>query len=223
MKRTRFFTTLLALFLSLTAWVEPAVAAGLGVAGGNLRALAPPGSAANRLTPSQAVQLHGLMAMQSDIAFRYVPDGCYARAHLMLRKMQARGVQAGKVWAFPTYQGEALQAPGGLTWAYHVAPVVRVRYANGDFDMVLDPSLFNGPVTVVDWARPLTTAQGHFLFPCRTALGGRPVLPNGKLAAGSYTPGGELPSPRRPSHDGSVQDPGASCTIRGSVNPCPLR
>jgi hypothetical protein len=59
--------------------------------------------------------------------------------------------------------------------------------------MLMDPSLVNGPVTEFDWARPLTTAQGHFPFRCRTAFRERPVFPDGMLAAGSYTPGGDPP------------------------------
>jgi hypothetical protein len=157
--------------------------------------------ASRHLTLHEAEELHALMAAQSDLAFSYVPDGCSARAQLMVRRMQGLGIKVGKVWAFPRSQKDSLQvvtplAPGGrVQWCYHVAPLVRVRHGHHDVDMVIDPSLCHGPVTVEEWARVQKTSAGHIPFVAKTAYGERPLLPNGHRAKGSYTPKGDPPNP----------------------------
>ncbi len=181
MIRRNFLTTLIT--LGLIAWTAAAA------------------SAAHRLTLHEAEELHALMAGQSDIAFNYVPDGCSARAQLMVRRMQGLGIKAGKVWAFPRSDKESLQvitplAPGGrVQWRYHVAPVVRVHNGRHDIDMVIDPSLCHGPVTLAEWARVQKTTAGHTPFVSRTMYGECPLLPNGARAKGCYAPAGD---PRNP-------------------------
>src|SRR5262249_2445987 len=89
------------------------------------------------LSVAQAETAFARMAAQSDIAFHYPNDGCYARAHLMVRRMQSMGIHARKAWTFAN--GELLHANtpydefhrGYVEWMYHVAPVVRVHYARG--------------------------------------------------------------------------------------------
>ena len=162
---------------------------------------APTASAAHRLTLHEARALHAEMAAQPDIAFCYVRDGCSARAQRMIRKMQAMGIEAGKVWAFPPSEKESLevitpQVPGGrVEWRYHVAPVVRVHTGHHETDMVIDPSLFHNPVTVAEWAKVQKTPAGHVPFVSKTVLGERPRLPNGNRARGNYTPMGDPANP----------------------------
>jgi hypothetical protein len=176
----RFLTTVVALSLSL--WT------------------AAPAAAAPGLTMQEARGLHAYLASQPDIAFHYIRDGCHARAHMMIRKMQALGIHAGKVWAFPRSDLEALQVDtclvpaGRVRWCFHVAPVIRVHSGDHDLDMVIDPSLFERPVSVTDWAKVLRTTAGHLPFITQTAFGARPHLPNGKRAAGSYAPAGDPPN-----------------------------
>jgi hypothetical protein len=159
------------------------------------------GAAANPLSPREVDELFARMAAQPDIAFRYVLDGCYARAHLMIKRMQALGVAADKVWAFPPSPGEALQVftalpPGGrVEWQYHVAPVVTVRYPGRTADMVIDPSLFNLPVSVADWGAAQRTTAGHNPYLTRVAPNQPPPLPGGRRAVGSYLPSGDPPNP----------------------------
>ena len=181
MIRLRFLTALLAV--------------GLGALPAASASAAPP------LTLQKAEELHKLMAGQPDIVFDYVRDGCYARAQLMIRKMESLGIRAGKVWAFPPSPGEQLQvatphAPGGkVKWTYHVAPVVHVRNGKQDVEMVIDPSLFHHPVTIAEWARSMKTPAGRAPVLSRTAYGEPPLLPDGNRAAGSYTPASNPPNP----------------------------
>jgi hypothetical protein len=162
---------------------------------------APPGSKTNPLSVLQANRVFARMASQPHIAFNYVLDGCSARAHLMIRKMNALGIQAGKVWAFPPTDHQSLEvatpkAPGGLVdWCYHVAPVVRVHTGHRNVDMVIDPSLFKHPVTVAKWKRVQKTTAGHLPVVSRTAARQPPILPNGTRAAGSYSPMGNPQNP----------------------------
>jgi hypothetical protein len=110
------------------------------------------------LTPEQAQAVFDVMAGRRDIAFRYPTDGCYARAHLMVKHMLALGYKPGKVWAFAHSKKEPLYARttnhprGYVKWRWHVAPVLRVRGDSGKARwFVIDPSLFRTPVPVVRW------------------------------------------------------------------------
>ena len=98
------------------------------------------------------------MADEPDIAFKYPNDGCYARAHLMIQRMEQRGISydmLGKVWnegdlwvrtRYDEYN------TGVVQWTYHVAPYIQVYQNNGAIEsMVIDPSLFGKPVPVEAW------------------------------------------------------------------------
>jgi hypothetical protein len=115
----------------------------------------PPGSAGNPLSQADAAQLFGDLAAQPQIPFDYPRDGCYARAHEMCRIMQERGIDCGKAWIYAS-PGNSLRVEGTsmgtVEWRYHVAPVVNVKGADGvTRPMVVDPSMFDKPVTVDEW------------------------------------------------------------------------
>ncbi|MBY0229177.1 MAG: hypothetical protein K2W96_07870 [Gemmataceae bacterium] len=104
------------------------------------------------LEPKQAEDVFRLLASQRDIASRYPNDGCFARAHLMVRRMQALGLAPRKVWAFS--DTDLLRVVKGgvvIEWGWHVAPMVQVRTAKGVENMVIDPSIFDRPVPVREW------------------------------------------------------------------------
>lgn len=90
-----------------------------------------------------------------DIAWDYKPDGCYARAHLMARRFEDEGVRVDKVWI----KGD-LYVPGTqpeISWNFHVAPIVYVEDKKGKINkMVIDPSLFDRPVTVDEWDQKMS-------------------------------------------------------------------
>jgi Glutaminase len=115
------------------------------------------------LTAAQANDLFREMAaQQSAIPFDYPDDCCYSRAHEMCRQLRARGIPCGKVWNYgsgghehPSLHATTTNHPSGsVTWWYHVAPTVPVQGSDGVVrDMVIDPSLFDHPVTVEEWVR----------------------------------------------------------------------
>ena len=89
------------------------------------------------------------------IPFTFPDDGCHARAHRMCELMRRdHRVLAGKVWLFGDLRARTRNhAQCRVEWLYHVAPVVNVR-TNGSIEpMVIDPSLFAGPVTISGWKR----------------------------------------------------------------------
>jgi RHS repeat-associated protein len=123
------------------------------------------------LSLSYAQKVFGAMASHEGIAFRWVERGCAERAHIMVGEMQDMGVEpAGKAWAFslsylsgiidgvpsgPSLRVQTQYAQDGsgvVEWDYHVAPVILVDQGDGTVQqMVIDPSLFDGPVLLDEW------------------------------------------------------------------------
>jgi hypothetical protein len=140
------------------------------------------------------------MASQRDIAFHFPADGCYARAHLMIRRMQKNGFHPAKVWSFEN--GESLYVrtrhhPAGyVTWRYHVAPVLRVRLqGNKQAWYVIDPAMFQSPVTISQWRNAQRRSGSRYQpYITVTRVGQAPIDKNGRRLPGSgYWPG---PDPR---------------------------
>jgi len=125
-----------------------------------------------------AVRLHreltgaSLPGTNTPIPFHYPPDGCYARAHIMSSLLTQKGYASQKVFAVsqksrpgggPAGGGLNVQSPfaadaqpgagPNVNWWYHVAPIIQVRMpvTNQITEMVIDPSIFNGPVPVGAW------------------------------------------------------------------------
>ncbi len=94
---------------------------------------------------------------QPHIPFQYPANGCTGRAHEMCRLIEKhldthRLDVVAKVWNLPktgcflTVKTE--NSPDcTVTWFFHVAPVVKA----GEKLLVIDPSLFEKPVTVAKW------------------------------------------------------------------------
>ncbi|MCE9508067.1 MAG: hypothetical protein K8R48_07120 [Alphaproteobacteria bacterium] len=105
------------------------------------------------LSLEKAIEIFDHLADMEDIAFGYAVDGCYARAHLMGRKMQEMGLTPKKAWAFEGDDKLTVGIDGQkLRWWFHVAPALSVQMPDGTVqDMVIDPSLFDGPVSLKEW------------------------------------------------------------------------
>ena len=125
---------------------------------------APPCSAGSMhpISSARANQLFREMASRANsIPFDYPQDCCYSRAHEMCRDMQAEGIDCGKVWNYqnpgpPPGNPLRVTTPnsptGSVAWRYHVAPIVNVQGDDGVVrPMVIDPSMFDRPVTVDEW------------------------------------------------------------------------
>ncbi|MCO6477075.1 MAG: DUF4157 domain-containing protein [Phaeodactylibacter sp.] len=97
------------------------------------------------------------------IPFHYPPDGCYARAELMAARLTALGYASGRKFAISRNPGLSVETDYSVdtatagetpvtTWWYHVAPIIKAEQSNGEIiDMVIDPSIANGPLSVEEW------------------------------------------------------------------------
>jgi hypothetical protein len=128
------------------------------------------------ITLDQAKALFESMAAQKDIPFNWPKDGCYARAHVMAKRIQEAGeVEPGKVWSFGALTVDTPH--GNVTWAWHVAPSVPVATEDGGVEaMVIDPSLFDAPVTVETWKAVQGDPDAKII---RTRLGEPPIPSRG--------------------------------------------
>lgn len=84
----------------------------------------------------------------SCIPFKYPDDGCWGRASAMARVIAGAGVAVKKAWTYGNLYANTANNPAcKVTWGYHVAPVIQV----GSTQYIIDPSMFNGPVTLAQW------------------------------------------------------------------------
>jgi hypothetical protein len=132
-----------------------------------------------------AAEIFAEFAADEGLALRFPADGCYARTHLMVRRLLDRGLAPSKVWAFAASETDPLwtethdHPDGRVEWQYHVAPVLVVREPDGNLrGMVLDPLVFDRPVPVEQWRSALhdtptliRTAPGEPPLPARGGTG----------------------------------------------------
>lgn len=87
------------------------------------------------------------------LTFQYAPDGCQARAHYMRQLLEGNGYACEKIFAFANTGMLQAHTQIGccVQWGWHVAPLVKVRDGSSITPMVIDPSIFNKPVTVSEW------------------------------------------------------------------------
>jgi len=107
------------------------------------------------------------------VPFLYPDDGCWARAHEMVRLMLAMGLHPKKVWiqGYPLHPSTKNHPNCSVTWGWHVAPTicVRTRWIFFGRRMVIDPALFTTPVSKATWknvqnnpAATLTDTDGTY-------------------------------------------------------------
>jgi hypothetical protein len=105
-------------------------------------------------------QVFKQLADDQEIPFNYPKDGCYARAEEMTRLLEKDGITAVKVFVEGRLEVQTPHAAGGkVDWWYHVAPVVLVENSSHQYvPMVIDPSIFDHPVTTDEWVAIQTQA-----------------------------------------------------------------
>jgi hypothetical protein len=94
------------------------------------------------------------------VPFIFPDDGCWVRAHALTSWLrQVRRIEPGKAWIYGHLQLRTPNHPRCVvTWAFHVAPVVRVGNGYDDL-LVIDPSVSARAVPVADWKAALGDAQ----------------------------------------------------------------
>jgi hypothetical protein len=122
--------------------------------------------AARAVPLSEAQRFFDLVASQVHIPFTYPDNGCWARAHEMVRLILEESLSAPiqKTWLYGTLNPTTRNHPDcEETWAWHVAPTIDVQDGSNVVPYVIDPSLFfDGPVLRADWVAaqsPTATLQ----------------------------------------------------------------
>jgi hypothetical protein len=140
------------------------------------------------VSEAQAAQLFNDMAATSCdpftvpppcIPFLYPDDGCYARAHEMIRLMRLQGIEGEKIWIYASSDSSLEPATSNhpdckVNWWYHVAPTLQVNTTSGIEKRVIDPSLMTGPATANDWRTRQNDPAATFQF-----TDAQPFFPNG--------------------------------------------
>lgn len=98
-------------------------------------------------------QIFKSIASDAKYAFEVIEDGCWARAHIIARELEKKGLRVGKIFAEGTLAVRTPKALDGqgVMWSYHVAPVIAVDTGRGVEMRVIDPALFEKPVPVKTW------------------------------------------------------------------------
>ncbi len=95
------------------------------------------------------------------IPFQYLETGCDFRAHEIARHLESKSIYVGKAYA----EGKMLVRRSAISndvieWAFHIAPLIKVKTRNGILDFVIDPALFTTPVSLDVWQKKLTELDG---------------------------------------------------------------
>ena len=104
------------------------------------------------ISEKHADYLFEYLSNLSHIPFDYPEDGCFARAHAMVRELDDLGINSAKSFIEGNLRVETDKSPKGyVKWSYHVAPTILV-YKNGKVvPYIFDPSIFDKPVPVEEW------------------------------------------------------------------------
>lgn len=105
------------------------------------------------------------------IPFLFPDDGCWGRAHEMCRLIIAAGETPQKIWIQGALRVTSKNKPDcTVMWGWHVAPTLQVSSGGPAQTYVIDPSLFDGPVTQATWVsvqgvtNPTLTPTGPEIF-----------------------------------------------------------
>lgn len=137
------------------------------------------------VTPKKVVEIFDALARMHSLRHDFISGGCEARAHLMCAEMFDLGVIPQKSWAV----GKLSPGVRNVNWQFHVAPVLNVKMPDGSqAQIVIDPAVFDGPVTVAEWRRQIKASDKNSAV---TAYDERPCLKI-KGSMGDYADRGEM-------------------------------
>ena len=110
------------------------------------------------LTAKQAQQLADRLSADRKIPFKYLKDGCTARAHIVCDALHKEGIAGAKIFADSSSddRGPSFRAHGELMaadWPWHVAPLIYVQDGKtGKVGVrIIDLGLSHKPLSVAEW------------------------------------------------------------------------
>ncbi len=96
------------------------------------------------------------------LRYDYMFDGCFARSHLVASALQQKNIVVGKVWLHGFNLKPIQQSLTDFSgWFYHVAVVV---FATDQKFYVIDPGLFDQPVSVLEWVEKIKGPNKNILW-----------------------------------------------------------
>jgi hypothetical protein len=115
-----------------------------------------------------AEKLFSFLKTQADIPYDMPQDGCYARAHVMARLLEANGIESRKAFVFGILIVDSIfSRTGKLRWNYHVAPMIQVAINGEVEDRILDPSISTGPLTTDQWFAKMNNENCQVMGACQ--------------------------------------------------------
>ena len=115
------------------------------------------------LSEPELDEFYQYISTRSYIPFHIKWDGCYGRTYLMMTVANRKNIEMGKLVIDVLNKDKEVievMSPDNkwkLRWYYHVAPFVYLEKENGDLELrILDPSLFERPVTREEFVDKLT-------------------------------------------------------------------
>lgn len=115
------------------------------------------------LSEEELNEFFQFVSTRSYIPFHIKYDGCFGRAYRMIVVGNRKNIELGKLVIDVINKDEEVievlspDHQWKLRWYYHVAPFVFLEKDNGDLEMrILDPSLFNRPVSRFEFIDKLT-------------------------------------------------------------------
>ena len=116
-----------------------------------------------------AQELFDELKNNDEFFWEYIDDGCFARSHKVCSLLHARGMFCEKIRADNAERtwlcsfGLAIQkkdAPEKFIYiSHHNAVIIRVKTCSGIEERIVDPALFDGPVTQQQWSEKLINRQ----------------------------------------------------------------
>jgi len=106
------------------------------------------------LSEDESIKLFNYLKSFTEIPFRYVKDGCYARSYVLGWAMKQMGLKSNKIFSigFLDAKNRYKQVAPVIHWGYHVANVVAVQNKQDQIEYkVIDISLFDSPVSIEKW------------------------------------------------------------------------
>lgn len=101
-------------------------------------------------------ELFDQLKVNKSIPFRYVDDGCFARAHKMAILLEDQKIITVKTFLMGDLRMIDVNHPRGFVdWWYHVAPSIYVKEVGAL--VMFDPSASDQPISKKDWVYNLTS------------------------------------------------------------------
>ncbi len=110
----------------------------------------------------EAVELFEEIKKIEGLPLKYTEYGCNARAHKISQYLDEKlGVLAVKIWAWSDDSKLRFHTPystkGYHDWKFHIMPAVILKENDVTQILVLDPTMFDHPVTPSKWIAKMTT------------------------------------------------------------------